>query len=96
MASESVEKLIKSTEEIFTAYFEHGNRKKALDRLRVNASGQTVDPRHTHHLSVARAGFFVGVALCATVGGLIEAMHPDTQATIPQWRSLLRVYGAEL
>lgn len=96
VSSESVEKLLKGTEEIFAAYFEHGNRKRALERLRINSSNGAGENGSTHHLSVARAGFYLGISLCATVGGLIEAMHADTQVAIPLWPSLLRVYGAEL
>lgn len=96
VCSESVEKLLKGTEEIYTAYFEHGNRKRALERLRINAGGGSGEHGSTHHLSVARTGFYLGVSLCATVGGLIEAMQPETQAAIPLWQSLLRVYAAEL
>lgn len=95
VSSESVEKLIKGTEEIFTAYFEHGNRKRALQRLRINASVNTGEPSSTHHLSVARAGFYLGIALVATVGGLIEVFQTSTQEAIPQWPRLMRVYGAE-
>ncbi|KAN0062004.1 Xenotropic and polytropic retrovirus receptor 1 [Thecaphora frezii] len=87
--SKRVEELLKSTEEIYAAYFEHGNRKEALNRLRVREDAST------HHFSVFRSGLYLGVALCATVAGLVEAMRPETQRRIPAWAALLRVYGAE-
>jgi hypothetical protein len=92
VTSESVEKLIEGTEEIYTAYFEHGDRKKALQRLRMTAGPE----HHSHHMSVARAGFYVGVTLCAVVGGIVEAMkqHNGSRTDIPAWRELLRLYGA--
>lgn len=95
VTSESVEKLLKAVEEIYTQFFEHGNRKKALERLRVNAAGGSAENTSTHHLSVARAGFYLGITLCATVGGIINALHANTPQEIPQWQSLMRVYGAE-
>lgn len=89
VTSDRIEKLRKATEDIYTAYFEHGNRKQALNRLRAR------EDHTTHHYSVFRSGFYLGISLCAIVAGLIEAMKPSTQAAIPQWAALLRVYGAE-
>ncbi|SPO28825.1 related to putative phosphate transporter 1 [Ustilago trichophora] len=89
VTSDRVEKLRKATEDIYTAYFEHGNRKQALNRLRAR------EDHTTHHYSVFRSGFYLGISLCGIVAGLREAMQPDTQAAIPQWQGLLRVYGAE-
>ncbi|EST09069.1 EXS, C-terminal [Kalmanozyma brasiliensis GHG001] len=89
VTSDRIEKLRKATEDIYTAYFEHGNRKQALNRLRAR------EDHTTHHYSVFRSGFYLGISLCAIVAGLIEAMKPSKQATIPQWAALLRVYGAE-
>ena len=93
ITSQTVEKLIHSTEEIFIAYFEHGDRKKALSRLRISVAGNA-SQHPSHHLSVFKAGLFTGVALCATVAGLVTALHPDTRIRVPAWDSLLRVYGA--
>lgn len=89
VTSDRVEQLRKATEDIYTAYFEHGNRKQALNRLRAR------EDHTTHHYSVFRSGFYLGISLCATIGGLIEAMKPRTQEAIPQWAGLLRIYGAE-
>lgn len=89
VTSDRIEKLKKATEEIYTAYFEHGNRKQALNRLRAR------EDHTTHHYSVFRSGFYLGIALCAIVGGLIESQKAGTKRTIPQTNSLLRVFGAE-
>ncbi|CDR98684.1 hypothetical protein, partial [Sporisorium scitamineum] len=89
VTSDRVEKLRKATEDIYTAYFEHGNRKQALNRLRER------EDHTTHHYSVFRSGFYLGISLCAIIAGLIETMKPRTQRAIPQWAALLRVYGAE-
>lgn len=96
VTSQSTERLLKATEDIFSSFFEHGDRKKALERLRVNAAGGTGEYSSTHHISVARMGFYLGITLCALIGGITNALHPDTQQQIPNWQSLLRVYGAEL
>ncbi len=88
VTSDRIERLRKATEDIYTAYFEHGNRKQALNRLRAR------EDHTTHHYSVFRAGFYLGISLCAIVGGLIESMKPATKQQIPQWEGLLRVYGA--
>ncbi|MCO5589729.1 hypothetical protein L7F22_043697 [Adiantum nelumboides] len=95
VASETVEKLLKGTEEIYTAYFEHGNRKRALERLRIHTGTTSEQHSSTHHFSMARTGFYLGVAVCATVAGLVSAMHDDTPTKIPLWDQLMRVYGAE-
>lgn len=91
-----IEKLLKSTEETYAAYFEHGNRKRALERLRIN-TGSTPGGDHflTHYASVTRTGIYLGITLCAFIGGFVSAFDPAKQAQIPLWQSLLRVYGAE-
>ncbi|KAK0531206.1 Xenotropic and polytropic retrovirus receptor 1 [Tilletia horrida] len=95
--SERIEQLIKSTEELYTYFFEHGDRKKARERLRAGNAfatlGSTI-PHQSHHISVFKAGLCIGVALCATAGGLVKVHDPATRAEIPQWEALLRVYGA--
>ncbi|KAL9939129.1 hypothetical protein V8E36_001942 [Tilletia maclaganii] len=95
--SERIEKLLKSTEELYTYFFEHGDRKKARDRLRASNAfatlGSTI-PHQSHHISVFKAGIYMGVALCATVAGLVESQRPATKQRLPQRQALLRVYGA--
>lgn len=90
--SQRIEALLRSTEDAFAGFFEHGDRKKALDRLR--SQGHVTNTLRTHHGSTSRSGFFLGISLCAVVGGLTEAMKPEKQAEIPSWQALLRVYGA--
>lgn len=90
--SQRVEALLRSTEDAFTGFFEHGDRKKALDRLRMQ-TGQ-LNTSASHHASTSVVGFFLGISLCAVVGGIVEAMKPETQAEIPSYQALLRVYGA--
>ncbi|KAK0564716.1 Xenotropic and polytropic retrovirus receptor 1 [Tilletia horrida] len=94
--SDRIERLLKSTEELYTFFFEHGDRKKARERLRGSNAFATLGsttPHQSHHISVFKAGIFLGVALCSTVGGLIHAQQEQTKREIPQWAGLLRVYG---
>lgn len=70
--SDRIEKLIKATEGIFAAYFEHGNRKRAVERLRAGTRS-TLGETSSHHLSVFRSGIFLGIALCATVAGIVQS-----------------------
>ncbi|CAO1622096.1 unnamed protein product [Sympodiomycopsis kandeliae] len=90
--SQRVEALLRSTEDAFTGFFEHGDRKKALDRLRMQSGNH--NRLRTHHASTATTGICLGISLCAVVGGLVEAMKDHTQARIPSYEALLRVYGA--
>lgn len=76
--SDRIEKLIKATEDIFTAYFEHGNRKHAIERLRAGTQG-AMGEMSTHHFSVFRTGIFLGIALCATVAGIVQSESQDDE-----------------
>jgi hypothetical protein len=95
VSSETVEKLLKGTEEIYTAYFEHGNRKRALERLRIHTGTAAEQQTYTHHFSSARTGFYLGVSVCAISAGIVSALHDQTPQQIPLWDQLMRVYGAE-
>lgn len=50
---------------------------------------------HNHHRSAFRTGVYLGVALCAIIQGLREAMRPETHAILPNWKAVLQLYGAE-
>lgn len=95
VTSETVPKLLRATEEIFTSYFEHGDSKRARDVLREPFSLPPGMREHNHHQSVFRTGVYLGVALCATIQGLRDALDPQTQAVLPQWKQLLQLYAAE-
>lgn len=81
--------------EIFTSYFEHGDQKRARDILREPFSLPPGMHEHNHHRSVFRTGLYLGVALCAAIEGLRDALRPETQAVLPSWKPLLQLYGAE-
>lgn len=64
--SEPIDQLIKQTEELFTQHFEHGDYKKARQRLR----GQ--DTVSTHYLTIFRSGSYIGLGLPAAVFAIVQ------------------------
>ncbi|KAF8549651.1 hypothetical protein OG21DRAFT_1554406 [Imleria badia] len=64
-----VSTMIKEMEDLFAMRFERGDRKKALDRLRV---GPLIK---THHFSTFRSGLWMGLSLPAIVGGTFLCMN---------------------
>ncbi|KAK8853230.1 hypothetical protein IAR55_003932 [Kwoniella newhampshirensis] len=85
--SEAIDGLIKQVEELYTAHFEHGDSKKARDKLRRQTREKT------HYESVFRSGIMLGIALPAAVAALAESSRAETRAAIPAWGGLLQVYG---
>ncbi|KAK4056864.1 Xenotropic and polytropic retrovirus receptor 1 [Microbotryomycetes sp. JL221] len=88
VTSEKLEDLIKETENVFAAAFEHGDRKKALDRLR-NFGAQ-----RSHHFEMWRAGVLIGAAIPLLVEGIVHSAKPATHAAIPYWVPLLQLWGS--
>jgi len=93
--SDAVPKMLTALEEIFTGYFEHGDKKRARDVLREGASHTMMGHATFHYSSAYRTGVFMGIALCLTIEGLRYAMQERVQAVLPQWQQLLVVYGME-
>lgn len=91
-STQRIDALLRSTEDAFAGFFEHGDRKNALNRLRNQR--YVSNTLRTHHGSTSRTGFFLGLSFCTIVGGLVEALKPEKQARIPSYHALLRVYGA--
>ncbi|KAI3625780.1 hypothetical protein CBS9595_001141 [Malassezia furfur] len=81
--------------EIFTVYFEHGDAKRARDLLREPSNIPPGMREHNHHKAAFRTGLYLGVALCATIQGLRDAMRHETRATMPNWAAVMQLYGAE-
>lgn len=93
--SETVPKMLEAVEEIYAGYFEHGNRKRARDILRVGSPQTLLQHVRGHHGSSFRTGLFLGVTLCLLIEGLRSTQSVTTRMLIPQWRSLLVLYAAE-
>ncbi|KIR53486.1 hypothetical protein I315_04079 [Cryptococcus gattii Ru294] len=83
--SEAIDDLIKQCEELYTIHFEHGDSKKARERLRRQQLEKT------HYQSVFRSGLMLGIGLPAAIAALVECkLH---LIEIPGWQGLLQAYG---
>lgn len=67
VASPRLEELISRTEDAFTSTFEHGDRKKALGRLRMDG-----DDEKMHHFSTWRSGLYFGIGIPLLLMGLVQ------------------------
>ncbi|WWC72020.1 uncharacterized protein I206_105979 [Kwoniella pini CBS 10737] len=85
--SQAIDGLIKQIEDLYTSHFEHGDSKRARDKLR----RQTTE--RTHYNSVFRSGVMIGIGLPAAVFALIESSKSHTREQIPAWGGMLQVYG---
>lgn len=91
--SHRVDDLISSAEELFTAYFEQGDRKRALARLRSVTGGSDAVTR-THYGSVFRAGAATGLAATMSLDAIGNALEIAGSGRGPEWELLWRVYTA--
>ncbi|OCF44626.1 hypothetical protein I317_01513 [Kwoniella heveanensis CBS 569] len=82
-----IDGLIKQIEDLYTAHFEHGDSKKARERLRKQTHEKT------HYSSVFRSGIMLGIAAPAAIAALVECDKPQTRAELPAWGGLLQVYA---
>ncbi|KAI5475192.1 SPX and EXS domain containing protein [Pseudohyphozyma bogoriensis] len=86
--SDKLDELIRETEDAFTSVFEHGDRKKALERLRDSGASKA------HHFSTWRAGMLLGMAVPLFLEGLVKSCSATTQREIPYWPALMQMFGA--
>ncbi|TFY73631.1 hypothetical protein EWM64_g10381 [Hericium alpestre] len=82
-----IQNFVKEMEEQFAARFTHGDRKRALVRLRAGSEHKT------HYFSTFRTGLALGLAVPALVDGIVRSFHADTRAAISGWDSLLFIYS---
>ncbi|KAF7983207.1 hypothetical protein HWV62_23478 [Athelia sp. TMB] len=85
-SGESINAMRKETEDAFAARFEHGNKKRAMNRLRAESQHKS------HHFSSFRSGIALGIAVPAIVSGIYHALQPDRIAE--PYQGLLLIYGA--
>ncbi|GAA5878523.1 hypothetical protein JCM16303_002109 [Sporobolomyces ruberrimus] len=83
-----LEELIRKTEDAFADVFEHGSRKKALERLR------DFGKKQNHHFAAWRAGMWMGAGLPLMIQGLVISFQPRTRVEIGYWGALLQLFGA--
>lgn len=86
-SDQTVQELLKETEDHFTTRFAQGDRKRALASLRASPS------QKTHHFSTFRTGIALGLAFPAFVDGIVRSYQDRTRAAIPAWGSLLYIYA---
>ncbi|KAK4704706.1 hypothetical protein P7C70_g1494, partial [Phenoliferia sp. Uapishka_3] len=87
-SSTRLDELIRETEDAFATFFEHGDRKKALERLRQLGS------KKMHHFTAWRSGLLTGLGFTLMVEGLVRSCQTSTRLQIPYWRALLQLFGA--
>ncbi|GAA5907650.1 Syg1p [Sporobolomyces salmoneus] len=88
VSSPDLDELIRKTEDAFASVFEHGNRKKALERLR------DFGKKQHHHFAAWRSGLLMGASIPLMVEGLVISWRSRTREEIPYWGALLQLFGA--
>ncbi|KAF7316200.1 Signal transduction protein [Mycena indigotica] len=89
-AEENLKVMMDKMEAMYAIRFTHGDKKKALERLRLG-------PMHkSHHVSTFWSGLLVGLALPALASGLYYSYQQATRDAIPGWDALLLVYATFL
>lgn len=68
--STRLDELIRETEDAFANVFEHGDRKKALERLRALGS------KEMHHFTAWRSGLLTGISIPLLLEGLVKSESP--------------------
>lgn len=88
VSSKVLNEVFDETEELFAKHLEKGDRKKAMNRLRVPKRPKT------HHMETFRVGAYIGLAIPALIHGAILASRPDVELHVPNWSYFLQIYGA--
>lgn len=65
-----IDNLIEELEDLYAARFEHGNKKTARERLRVQASTRS------HHFSIFRSGILIGLAVPTAIHAIVLCACP--------------------
>ncbi|KAG8214697.1 EXS family-domain-containing protein [Butyriboletus roseoflavus] len=79
--------MLKEVETLFARQFEHGDTKKAMNRLRVGSSSKT------HHSSIFRSGLWLGLAFPAIAGASYLCFQEHTRGSLPSWNILVYIYS---
>ncbi|KAL7418429.1 Xenotropic and polytropic retrovirus receptor 1 [Cryptotrichosporon argae] len=85
---DTINGLLKQMEDLFGEHFEHGDLKKARDKLR----GQV--RRNSHYQTIFRSGVMLGLAFPPAIIALVKAGEAETQRLLPAYAGLLQVYAA--
>lgn len=94
VASSAVPQMLDALEEIYANYFEHGNRRRARDILRLGTTNTLLPHESGHNWATFVTGLYLGIAVCLAVEGLHSVTKASTRMRIPAWPQLLGVYAA--
>lgn len=93
VVSTTVPQMLHALEDIFANYFEHGDKKRARDILRLGVTHALLPHETGHHRSTFVTGLYIGIALCLVIEAFDHVMHKSTRALIPMWPQLLITYA---
>ncbi|KIM70451.1 hypothetical protein SCLCIDRAFT_6171 [Scleroderma citrinum Foug A] len=82
-----VNDMLRELEELYAARFARGDRRIALNRLRLDASAKS------HHMSTFRSGTYLGLALAAFATGIYQCSLEGTRNDLKSWKVLLYMYA---
>lgn len=93
VVSTTVPQMLHALEDIFANYFEHGDKKRARDILRLGVTHALLPHETGHHRSMFVTGLYIGIALCLVIEAFDHVMHRSTRTMIPMWPQLLITYA---
>ena len=88
--SDVLDNLMTSIEEMYTRYFENGNRKVSIAKLRTSAV------ERTYYAADYLGGLFIGVALPFVVYSIYLGLHKTINGELANGKYLLQIWGGFL
>lgn len=85
--SDVLENLIPKVEDLYSAYFENGNRKVAIEKLRSDLRGDT------YYGTLFLSGLFIGIGIPLFCLSVYLALYKTISKEIPEGRFLLQIWA---
>lgn len=85
--SDVLDNLMTSVEELYTRYFENGNRKVSIAKLRTSAVEKT------YYVADYLGGLFIGVGLPFVVYSIYLGLHKTINGNLTNGKYLLQIWG---
>lgn len=85
--SDVLDNVMTNVEELYTRYFENGNRKVSITKLRTNVA------ERTYYLSDYISGLFLGVSIPLIVYTMYYGIHQTIIHQLPNGKFLLQIWG---
>ncbi|KAL1744890.1 EXS family protein/ERD1/XPR1/SYG1 family protein [Schizophyllum fasciatum] len=82
-----IRQMITEMEDLYATRFVHGDKKRAMARLRAGTS------QNSHHFSTFLSGMAIGLALPALVAGIYCSFQSDVRDEVKGWEALLFIYA---